>query len=118
MILLDTSKNHRKTSRINQTSARILQKSEAFSLKNQRIIMVVLNDVGLTFEIIGFALFLFVPIQESYGLLLNGGKISKSRKIHDFINEHDKFRIGLRYGGISLIILGLVMQYSFLNQTI
>ena len=72
--------------------------------------MVVLNDVGLTLEIIGFAIFLFVPIQESYAIITE-----KTSKSHDFINEHHKIRYGLRYGGIGLIILGLIMQYSFLN---
>ena len=73
--------------------------------------MVILNDVGLTLEILGFALFLFVPIQETYNITQGG----KKGKIYEFINEHKKTRYGLRYGGIGLIILGLIMQYSFLN---
>ena len=73
--------------------------------------MVVLNDVGLTLEIIGFALFLFVPIQETYNITQSG----KKGKIYEFINKHTKIRYGLRYGGISLIILGLIMQYGFLQ---
>ena len=72
--------------------------------------MVVLNDVGLTIEIIGFVIFLFVPIQETYNLTLE-----KASKTHEFINEHHKIRYGLRYGGIGLIVLGLGMQFSFLN---
>ena len=72
--------------------------------------MVVLNDFGLTLEIIGFLVFLFVPLQETYNLII-GGK----RRIPDFINKHTKIRYGLRYGGIGLIILGLIMQYGFLQ---
>jgi len=78
--------------------------------KKWKVRMVVLNDVGLTLEIIGFGVFLFVPLQETYNLIL-GGK----RRIPDFINKHTKIRYGLRYGGIVLIVIGLVMQYSFLN---
>jgi len=73
--------------------------------------MVVLNDVGLTLEIIGFGIFLFVPLQETYNLILSGKK-----KVPDFINKHTKIRYGSRYVGIGLILLGLVMQYSFLNS--
>ena len=72
--------------------------------------MVVLNDLGLTLEIIGFAIFLIVPLQETYNQLMEG-----KRRTADFFNEHKKVRYGLRYSGIGLIILGLIMQYSFLN---
>ena len=73
--------------------------------------MVVLNDLGLTLEIIGFGIFLFVPLQETYNLITEG-----KRRIPDFINKHTKVRYGLRYGGIILIVIGLAMQYSFLNS--
>jgi len=76
--------------------------------------MVVLNDVGLFLEILGFALFLFVSIHETYNITQSG----KKGKIYEFINGHKKARYGLRYGGIGLIILGLIMQYSFLNNLI
>lgn len=72
--------------------------------------MVVLNDMGLTLEIIGFIIFLFVPLQETYSIITQ-----KTSKSHDFFNEHHKIRYGLRYFGISLIVLGLGMQFSFLN---
>ena len=72
--------------------------------------MVVLNDFGLTLEIIGFLIFLFVPLQETYNLVQEG-----KRRIPDYINEHTKIRYGLRYGGIGLIISGLIMQYGFLQ---
>ena len=72
--------------------------------------MVVLNDLGLTLEILGFIIFLFVPLQETYNWTLE-----KTSKTHDFFNERKKLRYGLRYGGIGLIILGLIMQYGFLQ---
>jgi len=72
--------------------------------------MVVLNDVGLSLEIAGFIIFLFVPLQETYNLTKN-----KTDSVYDFFNTHHKTRYGLRYGGIGLIILGLIMQYGFLN---
>jgi len=74
--------------------------------------MVVLNDLGLTLEIIGFIIFMFVPLQETWNLKLAQAKESR---ITIFINKHDKVRYGLRYGGIGLIILGLIMQYGFLQ---
>jgi len=77
--------------------------------------MVVLNDVGLTLEIMGFVIFLFVPLQETWNLQLNSGKGSKLRKTSDYFNSHHKTRYILRYGGIGLIILGLIMQYGFLQ---
>jgi len=40
---------------------------------------------------------------------------AKESRITIFINKHDKVRYGLRYGGIGLIILGLIMQYGFLQ---
>jgi len=74
--------------------------------------MVVLNDWGLTLEIIGFAIFMFVPLQETWNLKLAQ---AKENRITIFINKHDRFRYGLRYGGIGLIILGLIMQYQGLQ---
>jgi len=72
--------------------------------------MVVLNDLGLTLEIIGFAMFLFVPIQETHNLITKHGS-----RLNEYINKHDKVRFTLRYLGISLVILGLIMQYQFFN---
>ena len=74
--------------------------------------MVVLNDLGLTLEIIGFLLFLFVPIQETHNI------ITKSGRLQTWMNAHHKSRYALRYGGIGLIVIGLIMQYSFLNPTL
>lgn len=72
--------------------------------------MVVLNDLGLTLEIIGFGIFLFVPLQETYNIIHQ-----QPSKISEYINKHNKTRYGFRYGGIILILIGLVMQYSVLN---
>ena len=75
--------------------------------------MVVLNDAGLTLEIIGFVIFLFTPLIETYNITLNQ---AKENRITEFLNKHDRIRYAIRYSGISLIVLGLAMQYSFLNQ--
>ena len=72
--------------------------------------MVVLNDLGLTLEILGFIIFLFVPITESSGWLLE-----KLGKIEGFFYKHKSLKKFLRYFGIGLIILGLIMQYGFLQ---
>jgi len=74
--------------------------------------MVILNDIGLTLEIAGFIIFLFVPIQESFNLSLNGGNKPRIRK---FIENNPKVERLLRGLGIPLIIAGLIMQYGFLN---
>jgi len=75
--------------------------------------MVVLNDFGLTLEIIGFCVFLFVPLQETYNITRE-----QTPKIYNFFNTHHKTRYGLRYGGIGLIISGLIMQYQALQGII
>jgi len=72
--------------------------------------MVVLNDIGLTLEIFGFGIFLFVPIMESFGF-----SQEKLPRIQEFFYQHKSLERGLRYGGILLIISGLLLQYSFLN---
>ena len=74
--------------------------------------MVVLNDLGLTLEIIGFIVFLFVPLQETFNIKLQE---ARENRITKFLDKHEKSRYGLRYGGIILIVVGLGMQYSFLN---
>jgi len=71
--------------------------------------MVVLNDWGLTLEIIGFIIFLFVPLQETFNLKVGGNRTS------DYFDEHPKLSTGLRITGISFIVSGLAMQYAFLN---
>jgi len=77
--------------------------------------MVVLNDLGLTLEIIGFIVFLFIPIAEKVGsyLLLNAAP--KENRVTEFLNKHDKTRFAVRGMGITMIAFGLILQYSFLN---
>lgn len=57
--------------------------------------MVVRNDIGLTLEIIGFGLFIFVPLQETYNLTHN-----KTDRVYEFFNSHHKTRYFLRDLGI------------------
>jgi len=73
--------------------------------------MVILNDVGLTLEIIGFVVFLFIPISKSSALLTE-----QLGRVGEFFYKHQKFESSLRYIGIGLIIIGLIMQYGFLQS--
>ena len=66
--------------------------------------MSVLGDVGLTLEIIGFIIFLFMPIKETFNLVTVSAKENRIT-----------IRLDRRYFGIGLIILGIIMQYSFFN---
>lgn len=66
--------------------------------------MSVLGDVGLTLEIIGFIIFLFIPIKETFNLVTVSAKENKIT-----------IRLDRRYFGIGLIILGIIMQYSFFD---
>ena len=53
--------------------------------------MVVLNDIGLTLEIFGFGIFLFVPIMESFGF-----SQEKLPRIQEFFYQHKSLERGLR----------------------
>ncbi|GEM_PF-3737267 len=66
--------------------------------------MSVLGDVGLTLEIIGFIIFLFMPIKETFNLVTVSAKENRIT-----------IRLDRRYFGIGLIILGIIMQYSFFD---
>lgn len=66
--------------------------------------MLVLGDVGLTLEIIGFIIFLFMPIKETFNLVTVSAKENRIT-----------IRLDRRYFGIGLIILGIIMQYSFFD---
>jgi len=77
--------------------------------------IVVLNDVGLTLEIFGFIVFLFIPISEKVGSYLLIKKSPKENTITDYLNNHNKLRFGVRGFGITMITFGLILQYSFLN---
>ena len=77
--------------------------------------MVVLNDLGLTLEIIGFVVFLAVPFHKvaTGFLLLNSAPEPKGITL--FLKKHPNFENLLRGLGIVFIIAGLMMQYQFLN---
>ncbi len=74
--------------------------------------MVVLNDLGLSLEIAGFLIFLFVPITEGNSFIVN-----KLGKIDEWLYQNQKKQKFLRYLGIGLVIFGLFLQFQFLNQT-
>ncbi len=68
-----------------------------------------LNDLGITLEIIGFTIFLFIPLRETWYLLLSSApKPGRIKKALD--------RKWVRALGVFLIIVGLIMQYEFLND--
>ncbi len=70
------------------------------------------HDLGLVLQIGGFILFLFVsvPIISHGKLLLNDpNDNSRSMRFHDWINNHHS-----RALGISLILLGLLLQSEIL----
>ena len=78
--------------------------------------MVVLNDFGLLFEISGFVIFLAVPIQK----VVTGGyllihKAPESKGAKSYIDKYPKLENLLRGLGITIIIAGLIMQFSFFN---
>jgi len=72
--------------------------------------MVVLNDWGLTLEILGFFIFIFVPITEGNSLI-----VEKLGKIDEWLYQNQKTQRILRYLGIGLVIFGLVLQYQRFN---
>ncbi len=75
--------------------------------------MVVLNDVGLAIEIIGFVLLFITPNKVSSYLLLNEGHNFK----WNFLDWRlpDKIGLPLRYAIVPFIVSGLVMQFTFFN---
>jgi len=75
--------------------------------------LVVLNDVGLIIEIVGFILFLFTRASPASRLLLNEGSDSKFRFLEKKLP--DKIGLPLRVISIPLIVIGLAMQFSFFN---
>jgi hypothetical protein len=79
--------------------------------------MVVLNDVGLTLEIIGFLIFLIIPIhkvvtRETFNLVTEQ---SSDPPPPTFMEKHPHLENLLRGICITLITFGLILQYSFLN---
>ena len=79
--------------------------------------MVVFNDVGLTLEIIGFLIFLIIPIhkivtRETYNIVLES---APDPPPPTFLEKHPNLENLLRGLGITLIAFGLILQYSFLQ---
>ena len=75
--------------------------------------MVVLNDIGLTIEIIGFILFLITPASPVSRLILSSTKHDRFGFLEWKIP--DKIGLPLRIISIPLIISGLAMQFTFFN---
>ena len=77
--------------------------------------MVVLNDLGLFLEIIGFAIFVAVPIHKTISgfILLESSPDPKGVK--PFLEKHPNLENLLRVLGIVIILAGLMMQFTFFN---
>lgn len=67
-----------------------------------------LNDIGITLEILGFVIFLFIPIRETFNLKLSS---AKDNRISDKM-DNNKVR-GL---GIFLVFFGLALQYNWIAK--
>ena len=78
--------------------------------------MVVLNDVGLFFEIVGFVIFLAIPIQRVAGGFLRLNSAPEDKGLKSFIDNHPRFENALRGFGVTFIVAGLIMQFTFFNQ--
>lgn len=68
-----------------------------------------LNDLGLSLEIIGFIVFLFTPIRETFNLTLENGK----KGFSDFMDNKT-----VRILGILLVFFGLVLQYDWVMNLV
>lgn len=69
------------------------------------------SDIGIVFQIVGFFVFMFVPIIETNSFLVRG---PKKFIIQEFMHKHPKFRFLLRGLGLQLVIVGLALQLSFI----
>ena len=78
--------------------------------------MVVLNDLGLFLEIIGFGIFLAIPIHKAATGFLKLNQAPDPKGITLFLEKHPKLENLLRGFGIVLIVAGLMMQFTFFNQ--
>jgi len=66
------------------------------------------NDLGLTLEIAGFIIFLYIPIRETFNIGLSQVKESK------FTKKMDKRSV--RIFGILLVFVGLILQYNLVRD--
>ena len=78
--------------------------------------MVVLNDIGLFLEIIGFAIFLAVPIHKVATGFLKLNSAPDPNGVKSFLEKHPNLENLLRGLGIAFIFLGLMMQFTFFNE--
>ena len=73
--------------------------------------MITLNDLGLSLEILGFVIFLFIPIRETFNLTINTDEKKPFEKISAKMDNNK-----VRGMGIALVFIGLVMQYDWLKS--
>ncbi len=74
-----------------------------------------LNDIGLTLEILGFVVFLFIPIRETFNLSVDiDDKKGVSKIIRKVTVVMDNNKV--RGTGIALVFIGLAFQYNWLQS--
>ena len=66
------------------------------------------NDLGLTLEIAGFIIFLYIPIRETFNIKLSQAKESQITKKMD--------KRSVRIFGILLVFVGLILQYNLVRD--
>ena len=66
------------------------------------------NDLGLTLEIAGFIIFLYIPIRETFNIRWSQAKESKITKKMD--------KRSVRIFGILLVFVGLMLQYNLVRD--
>lgn len=67
-----------------------------------------LNDIGISLEILGFVIFLFIPIRETFNWTL------ESAPSHKILDKMDNNKV--RGLGIGLIFFGLGLQYNWVAK--
>jgi len=73
--------------------------------------MITLNDLGLSLEILGFIIFLFIPIRETFNLTINPDEKKPFEKVSQKMDNNK-----VRGIGIVIVFIGLAMQYDWLNS--
>ncbi len=68
-----------------------------------------LNDIGLSLEIIGFVVFLFIPIRETFNLIINTDDKKPLEKVSQKMDNNK-----VRGIGIGLVFIGLALQYDWI----
>lgn len=70
-----------------------------------------LNDIGISLEILGFVIFLFIPIRETFNLLINPDEKKLWEKLTMKLDNNK-----VRGFGIGLIFIGLALQYNWIAK--